>query len=298
MVLSVNSYSQSAPVYVPEGIIKIDGDVSDWSETKTLFSDLGSKSPSGDFVDVKQSKVAFNKTDLLFYFKTNVLLGDWKPKEDISILQIYFDVDADQNTGSGKGKAYKADIMGYEFRIEIKVATSGRVSADLYSKSDGFNSTVASWKSTSEFAAKGSSMEFKIPVETLNIPNSGIVKVRFLFAEFANSTTRAGYPIIIYPLNFNEANKAQNSTASGESSGGGFGIASLMVLTIWIISILCGFAIVPKAGLGTGVALINIVPFIGQIAFLFILAFNKWPLHNDYNKLEKKIADLESQDEY
>ncbi|MCM8533427.1 MAG: hypothetical protein NE330_19830 [Lentisphaeraceae bacterium] len=299
VMLSVNSFSQAAPVYVPEGTIKIDGDVSDWSGTATLFSDLGAKSPNGDFVDVKQSKVAFNKTHLLFNFKTNAILNEWKPKEDISILQIYFDVDANQNTGCDKLKAYEAKIMGYEFRVEVKVDTSGKISADLYSKSDGFNSKVNSWDSSSDFSAKGSSMEFRIPLDTLNIPNSGVAKVRFLFAEFANSKSGAGYTKIVYPLNFKQLEKDATSEASEEAgSSSSSSIYLLMVIATWIISLLCGFAIVPKAGLGSGVALINIIPFIGQIVFLFILAFNKWPLHDDYNKLEKKIADLENQDQY
>jgi hypothetical protein len=138
-----------------------------------------------------------------------------------------------------------------------------------------------------------------VSLDTINVINEGLTKVRFLFAEFANSKKGDGYSKIVYALNFKAT--AKESAGVAEAGGGedsGFGIWHLMVLTIWIVSILCAFAIAPKAGLSTGLALINLVPFLGQLAFLFILAFNKWPLHADYHALEERIRELEQQEEY
>lgn len=300
-LLTANAYAQGQPKYVDEGTIKIDGSSSDWSGVTNIFSDFGGKSPSGDFVDVKVTKLAYNKSSLYFSIDTNKQLNSWTPKSDISVFQIYFDVDAEQATGSSKLKAYDvATIMGYEFRLEVIIQKRGKAQARLYSKMDGFKKKVARWVPENSFKCSGSNMEFQIPLDILNIPASGIRKVRFLFAEFANSKTAAGYSKIVYTLDFNKAAEAVTA-ATEESSGGssgGFGIWQLMVITIWIVCMLCAFAIVPKAGLSTGMALVNIIPFFGQLAFLFILAFNQWPLHKDYNALENRLKKLESQDEY
>ena len=303
MIGAPNSYGQGQPKFVEEGSIKIDGSFSDWSGVKSIFPDFGGKPSSSDFVDAKVTKMAYSKTHLYFSIDTNKQLESWKPKSDTSAFQIYFDVDAEQATGSGKLKAYDmATIMGYEYRIEVKVLKNKKVDARLYSKMDSFNKKVAKWVPGDSFKTEGSSMEFKIPLDILNVSASGIKKVRFLFAEFANSKSKDGYSKIVYALDFSKA-AAPAEAASGESSegsegSGGSAIWLLMVITIWIVSMLCAFAIVPKAGLSTGMALINIIPFFGQLAFLFILAFNQWPLHKDYNALENRLKELESQDEY
>lgn len=299
-IFTTNTYGQGQPKYVEEGTISIDGSSSDWSGVTGILSDFGAKSPSSDFVDVKATKMAYSKSHFYFSIDTNVQLGSWKPKQNTSAFQIYFDVDAEQATGNTKMKAYDiAAIMGYEYRIEVSVLKSNSVQAKLYTKMNNFNKEESSWKASENFKTSGSTMEFKIPLDLLKITASGKKRVRFLFAEYANSKSAEGYKKVVYPLDFSAANKpaVEKEAASSESSGG-FGIWHLMVITIWIVAMLCSFAIAPKAGLSTGVALVNIIPFFGQLAFLFILAFNKWPLHKDYESLENKIRELESQDQY
>ena len=288
-IFTTNTYGEVQPKYVDEGTISIDGSFSDWSGVTNIFSDFGSESPSGNFVDVKATKLAYSKTHLYFSINTNVQLGRWKPKQDTSAFQIYFDVDAEQETGSPAIRAYGAALIkGYEYRIEVSVLESNKVQAKLYSQMNDFDKEVASWTASENFKTKASLMEFQIPLNLLDITPSGVKRVRFLFAEFANSKSEKGYDKVVRSLDFRSVTE----------SSGGFGIWHLMVITIWIVAMLCSFAIVPKVGLSTGVALINILPFIGQLAFLFILAFNKWPLHKDYELLEKRVKELEAEDQY
>jgi len=300
LVLSVfftqSILAQGAPKLVKDGAISIDGDTSDWSGVDKL-KDVLTAGAAADFVDVKTAKLAYDTQNFYFLFDFNKEIGKWKPKNDLDVFQIYFDVDANQNTGSSKLKAYEAKIMGYEYRLEYKIQKSGKPTIKLFSKASSFNKEIANLSDKADvYSADGKAIEFKLSLEELNVPNEGQTKVRFLFAEFANSKKSEGYMKVTYALNFKskaEETKSSGADTEGSSEPSGFGIFHLMVITIWIVSMLCAFAIAPKAGLSSGLAMINIIPFFGQLAFLFILAFNKWPLHDDYNALEERLKEFE-----
>ena len=55
---------------------------------------------------------------------------------------------------------------------------------------------------------------------------------------------------------------------------------------------LTSFVIFPKSGYSASLAAVNLVPFAGQFAVLFILAFMRWPIHEDYNKLKQHIDEM------
>ena len=281
-----------------EDAIKIDGNDSDWSGIKA-FKDPFCGTKQKDTVDVKTLHAVFTKTHFIYKFVLDPEPSKFSAKNDLSILQVVYDVDNNKSTGAtSKQLFYKHKATGFERRIEVVINKNKEVTAKVYSSDNNFGKVLKTWKSGSEnFSVKGNVVEMKVPYELINFkPQSGLNKLRMYFAEFANSTGNSGYEPLSLTLDYSSLNKVESkedSSSKSSDGGGGSKIYLLMLATIWLVSILCGFAIAPKAGLSNGVAAINFIPFIGQLAFLFILAFGQWPLHKDYQKLEDRLREFD-----
>jgi hypothetical protein len=65
----------------------------------------------------------------------------------------------------------------------------------------------------------------------------------------------------------------------GAALGGcfGLGVASLLVIVIFLFPIFCFWKICSKAGYPGALSLIQLIPGIGMIILLCILAFGNWP---------------------
>lgn len=288
-------FADSPPSPLAPGQIKIDGDGSDWSEISPFMNEFGVSSNSKDAIDAKNFHIGFTKNDLYFKVVLNPSPSGFAVKDDISILQIMFDSDMNDSTGNRDSKVYKVIPKGFETRFELSLNKNKEVIGRLYSKDGNFNEIIKEWKSGSEnLGVKDNSVEIKIPYNLIKFtPAQKDVRIRMLFAEFANMTDKGGYSKQSLKLDFAALNTIPKVTSGGDStSKSGFSIWHLIVLTLWIVSILCSFAIAPKAGLSPGLAAINLIPFLGQLAFLFILAFGQWPMHKDYQKLEDRLREF------
>ena len=287
--------ADSPPSPFAEGQIKIDGDSSDWNSASPFMNEFGISSSSSDAIDAKSFHMGFSKSN--FYFK--VILSpspdSFDAKEELSIMQIMFDADMNDSTGNRDHKVYKVIPKGFETRFELFITPQKDIIGRLYSEEDGFMREIKEWKSGSEYlASKNGNVEIKIPYSLINFsPGAKQAGIRMLFAEYANMTDKGGYSKQSIKLDFAVLNTipAVSAEKGKVESEGGFTIWKLIVLALWIVSILCSFAIAPKAGLSTGLAAINFIPFLGQIAFLFILAFGQWPMHKDYQKLEDRLRE-------
>ncbi|MCM8528084.1 MAG: hypothetical protein NE327_16295 [Lentisphaeraceae bacterium] len=292
-VLSISADSPPSPLAQDQ--IKIDGDSSDWNSISPFMDEIGISSSSSDFVDAKSFHMGFSKSEFLFKVILSPSPGSFDAKEELSIMQIMFDADMNDSTGNRDSKVYKVIPKGFETRFELFITPSKNIIGRLYSHEDNFGRVLKEWNSGSEFLASANgNVEIKIPYSLINFsPGANQAGIRMLFAEHANMTDKGGYSKQSLKLDFavlNTIPAAQpEKAAEGKSR---FTIWHLIVITIWVVSILCSFAIAPKAGLSSGLAAINFIPFLGQIAFLFILAFGQWPMHKDYQKLEDRLREF------
>ena len=289
------AFADSPPSPLAPGQITVDGDSSDWSDISPFMNEFGVSSSAKDSIDAKSFHMGFTKSD--FYF--NVVLSpsptSFSAKEDLSIMQLMFDADTNDSTGNREAKVYKVIPKGFETRFELILTKNNQLVGKLFSKDDEFKKVIKEWKAGSaNLAASGDNVEIRIPYNLINFkPGQKDATIRILFAEYANMADKGGYSKQSLKLDFAILeNLSAVSSESGAATGGsGFSIWHLIVLTLWVVSILCGFAIAPKAGLSMGLAAINIIPFLGQLAFLFILAFGQWPMHKDYQKLEDRLRE-------
>lgn len=298
-VFCFSAQADSPPEPLAPDRIKIDGDGGDWSGIDPFMSEFGLGKKEDGQIDVKNFHMGFSQD--AFFFKA-VLDPDptsVSPSEDLSVLQLIFDSDSNEVTGNIGSKIYKVVPKGFETRFELVLTKDKQLVGRMYSSDDSFNKLITEWKSGSEnLGVSGSTVEFKIPYSMINFKSSqGAESIRILFAEFANMTSKEGYSKQIIKLDFGAIKKGKTVSSKNEaaSSEGGFSIFHLIFLTIWIVSILCGFAIAPKAGLSNGLAAVNLVPFLGQLIFLFVLAFGQWPLHKDYQKLEDRLREFDEE---
>ena len=301
-ILPASTFADSPPSAVAENQIKIDGDGGDWSSIDAFKSSFGGSKKGSDTVDVKSLHMAFTKTD--FYFKAEL---DPSPdgfggNGEVSIMQVIFDADVNDSTGNRSAKIYKVIPKGFETRFEL-VIKNKKIIGRLYSHENDFKNKVKEWKAGSaNLAVNGGTVEFKVPFDLVKfIPASGFTNLRLYLCEFANMAEQLGYNKISLKLDFGSIDKlkavdpgSSNSDVDSKSEGG-FSIASLTILALWIVSILCGFAIAPKAGFSNGIAAINFIPVVGQLIFLFILAFGQWPLHKDYQKIENRLREFDEE---
>ena len=281
-----------------EDKIKIDGDASDWSGVKAFKDPFCGPKKGNDTIDVKTLHAGFTKSHFIYKMVLNPSPSSFSAKDKTSIMQIVFDADNNKSTGASNSELiYKLKALGFDYRVELFINKNKEITATLFSKDNGFNKKIEDWKSGSEnLSVKGDILELKVPYDLIKFkPSSGMTKLRMYFAEFANSEGNAGYAPLSLTLDYSALNSVTANSSGSESADekSGFEIFHLMLITIWIVSILCGFAIAPKAGLTAGVAAINFIPFVGQLVFLFILAFGQWPLHKDYQKLEDRLREFD-----
>ncbi|MCM8541135.1 MAG: hypothetical protein NE328_12740 [Lentisphaeraceae bacterium] len=298
IICTQQAFADSPPSPFADGVIKIDGDGSDWSSAAPFMNEFGINSSSNEAIDAKSFHMGFSKSN--FYFK--VILSpspdSFSANEELSILQIMFDADMNDSTGNRDSKVYKVIPKGFETRFELFVTQSKEVIGRLYSSDDNFNRVLKEWKSGSEnLASKNGTVEIKIPFSLINFtPGANQGGIRMLFAEYANMADKGGYSKQSLTLAFSVLDKLAPVVAEKGATGeSGFTIWKLIVLALWVVSILCAFAIAPKAGLSPGLAALNFIPFLGQIAFLFILAFGQWPMHKDYQKLEDRLREFDEE---
>ena len=194
------------------------------------------------------------------------------------IFAFAFDSDHNKKTGS-KGYALfnKLKITGFNHRLNVRM-TNTELKAVLYSEHNNFGQYVGLIE---EISLKGDKLELAIPFDEIGISSDDIQNIRLLFAEYANHKEKGGYSYKIFHVDLSSKLLIP------------IDIWQLMLITFWVLSILCAFAIAPKAGLSNKTASLNFIPFIGQVAFLFILAFKPWPIHKDYHFLEREVKDLE-----
>ena len=300
LLLFVFSFSAIAENPFPplaEDAITIDGNDSDWSGVEA-FKDPFGLGKKGDSIDVKSLHAGFTQSHFVYKVVLDPDPGSFSPKETTSILQILYDPDANESTGSNSSQVYKIKPKGFHSRVELSINKNKEIIATLYSNDNDFNKKVKEWKNGSEnLAVKGNIVELKVPYDIINFkPSSGLTPLRIYFAEFSNKDSKSGYVPLNLTLDYGSLKTAAVSKSSSSESGkkeGGFNIFHLMIITTWIVSILCGFAIAPKAGLSTGIAAVNLIPFLGQLIFFFILAFGQWPLHKDYQKLEDRLREFD-----
>jgi len=302
-ILTLLAFSTSllaqSPQQFADGKLKVDGKKTDWGSTKALYDDLGAGVIDKKLIDVQKLYMGYDSENLYIY---TTFSEDPTSKSNVQIFSMSFDSDATGSTGnSEKYNVYeKAPISGFNHRVDIAVANS-KLEVKLFSSASNLGKFL---NNVSTFTLSGNVLEMSIPLVDLDIDAEKDSKVRIFFAEFANSTAKSGYSKKSFSfskkMSVEEAAEADAkeaaTTDSAKSNGSstGFYILLLMLGTVWGVSILCAFAIAPKAGLSSGTAAISLIPFAGTIIFLFILAFGKWPLHKDYSKLEAQNRELES----
>ncbi|MCM8537051.1 MAG: hypothetical protein NE334_14020 [Lentisphaeraceae bacterium] len=188
------------PVYVNDEALDIDGDLKDWEEIGNLLDDVGFKSKNADLIDVGSLKMAYSHTHLYLAINFPNGIAAQSVEGFLDVMQIAFDVDANQNTGCERRKIYFAKIKGFESRLELKLDSVGELIANV----NDFAKKTA-WDTEGSLEFKDSNLEVKIPLDILGIASAeGKRKVRFLFAESANSKQARGYTKIIYTLVFPE----------------------------------------------------------------------------------------------
>lgn len=282
---------------VLEDQIKIDGDASDWSGIDVFKEPFCGPKKDDKTIDVKSLHAAFTETHFIYK-----MVLDPSPQsfsnDKVSIMQVVYDADNNKSTGATSEQLiYKLKAAGFETRIELSISNK-EISASLYSYENDFNKKIQEWKNGSEnLGVKGNTVELKVPYDLIKFkPSSALTTLRMYFAEFSNSEGNLGYAPLNLTLDYSalkDLTAKSSSEAESSDKKGGFDIYHLMLITIWIVSILCSFAIAPKAGLTPGMAALNFIPFIGQLVFLFILAFGQWPLHKDYQKLEDRLREFD-----
>jgi hypothetical protein len=290
------------PTLIEEGKIKLDGEAGDWFQNKAILSEFGKAEKKPGKVTVSLFHMAYTKSQFVFKAFLSPQIEKFKSNADQSILHINFDLDSNPATGiSGEGYLIlkPSSYRGYEYRYDL-LKVRGKLVGRLYSSKDKFSKPIKEWQNGDKLLrGKKNNAEFAVPYNLMGFKASGKKKVKILFTEVSNAQTRedgtGGFKSKIFSLDYSKvvASSKSSSSDSGDATTGGLNIMHLILITLWIVSILCSFAIVPKAGLSTGLAAINLVPFIGQIIFLFILAFTEWPLHKDYQNLEDRISDYE-----
>ena len=298
-IFCLPALADSPPEPLAPDRIKIDGDAGDWAGINAFMGEFGLGKKEDGQIDVKSLHMGFSQDAFFFKAVLDPSPSSVSPNEDLSILQLIFDSDSNDVTGNMGSKVYKVVPKGFETRFELVLTKNKELVGRMYSSDDSFNKLITEWKTGSDnLGASGSTIEFKVPYSMINFKSSqGAESIRILFAEFANMTSKEGYSKQVIKLDFGaiKQGKAVATKSDATSSEGGFSIFHLIVLTIWIVSILCGFAIAPKAGLSTGLAAVNLVPFLGQLIFLFVLAFGEWPLHKDYQKLEDRLREFDEE---
>ena len=296
---SIVSAQSIAPTLIEEGKIKLDGDAGDWFQNKAILSEFGKAGKKPGKVTVSLFHMAYTKSQFVFKAFLSPQIEKFKSDADQSILHINFDLDSNPDTGiSGEGylTLKPSSYKGYEYRYDL-LKVRGKLVGRLYSSKDKFSKPIKEWQNGDKLLrGKKSNAEFAVPYNLMGFKASGKKKIKILFTEVSNAETRedgtAGFNPKAFSLDYGKV-LASSSSDRGDATGEGLYLMYLILITLWIVSILCSFAIVPKAGLSTGLAAINFVPFIGQIVFLFILAFTEWPLHKDYQNLEDRISDYE-----
>jgi hypothetical protein len=303
-VSTLTGLAQTGPVLIADSQIKIDGSASDWTSSQLITKSFGKSTPKGGFIDVSLFHLAYTPSKFVFKAFVNPSIEKYTPDGDEeSILHISFDLDADDKTGSSADFKYlilnPGSYKGYEYRYDL-LKVKGDIVGRLYSHKDGFKKPVKVWKNGDAMLnGKKNNIEFAVPYDVLGFEADGKKKVKLRFVEVGHAQVikdgTGAFSGKILTLDFTKPVKEVNEEEVSES---GFSIWHLILLTLWVVSILCSFAIAPKAGLSPGLAAINLLPFIGQVIFLFILAFGEWPLHKDFNKLEARIRDYEEQPGY
>ncbi|NQZ59928.1 MAG: hypothetical protein HRT88_20945, partial [Lentisphaeraceae bacterium] len=257
--------------------ITIDGSDDDWQNITPIFEDFGAKSNSTkpNVIDVQKFSMAHDKNKLYIFATLNKVPIKDQPS---LIFALAFDSDHNKKTGS---KAYplfnKAKITGFNHRLAVRM-TNTEIKAELYSEYNNFGQYAGLIE---DISLKGDKLEIAIPLDEIGINSDDIQKIRILFAEYANHTIKDGYSHKSFEVDLSTKLIVP------------IDIWQLMLITVWVLTILCAFTIAPKAGLSNKVAALNFIPFIGQVAFLFILAFKPWPIHKDYHFLEREVKDLE-----
>jgi hypothetical protein len=306
-VSTIASFAQTGPVLTADSKIKIDGLPSDWTSSQMITKSFGKSKGKDGFVDVSLFHLTYTPSKFIFKAFVSPSVERYSPAGDEeSILHISFDLDVDSKTGSSADFKYlilnPGSYAGYEYRYDLLKANGGIVGR-LYSHKDDFKKPIKEWKNGDALLnGKKNNIEFALPYDLIDFAPDGKKKVKLRFVEIGNAQEikdgTGAFSGKVLTLDFTKAVKEVEEVKEGEASESGFSIWHLILLTLWVVSILCSFAIAPKAGLSSGLAAINLLPFIGQVIFLFILAFGEWPLHKDFNKLENRIRDYEEQASY
>jgi len=73
---------------------------------------------------------------------------------------------------------------------------------------------------------------------------------------------------------------------SGLAAAGciGIGLSVVVGLVIAAFLIYCYWRICAKAGYSGALSLLNLVPGVGTLILVCVLAFGKWPIHSDSSK--------------
>ena len=182
------AFSQGVgPTLINDSKIKLDGSPGDWSGIKPIMTEMGGGRKDGE-VDVKTFHMNYTPTKAVF----KALISPTIEKHeggDKSILQLNIDVDNDNTTGISPttyikltSKSYK----GYEFRYDLLITKDKKAIARLYSHKDQFKKAV---KEYTNLGATKNTIEFEIPYADIGYTASGKNKIKFLFAEMANTDT-------------------------------------------------------------------------------------------------------------
>lgn len=199
-------------------LFTLDGSIKDWSGIEPIWNEAGAEG-QGAFehsVDIKQ--VYFKNDDRYLYVFmrcTPTIAERYKihPYSDI-MGDLYFDIDNDPATGSGKlfaldelkGEEYK----GYEVRvwIPIGVMSSSKgetpyVSYDIRSLDNAEFSHMSDFKQNSfssrDLIAHGKDgIEFALPLDKLGLQSPKTIRV--LLAEQSHFSQKEGYTIGLIDL--------------------------------------------------------------------------------------------------
>ena len=217
----VNESESSTMDNAPSGptlLFTLDGSIKDWRDIEPLWNEGGAEG-QGAFkhnVDIKQ--VYFKNDDRYLYvfmritptieerFKISRYSGD--------IGDLYFDIDNDPATGSGKvfeSDEFKGDkYRGYEVKVRIPIgvfSSSGRnnpyASYEIYLLEDGNFSARGIYSQESldenDLIAHGpDGVEFALPLDKLGIKTQ--TAIRILLKESSHFSEEEGYSVSSFNL--------------------------------------------------------------------------------------------------
>jgi uncharacterized membrane protein YhaH (DUF805 family) len=73
----------------------------------------------------------------------------------------------------------------------------------------------------------------------------------------------------------------QGAEAAGIGALIAMGCGTILGIAVFIFFIYCYWKICAKAGYSGALSLLNLVPIVGSIIVVCILAFGKWPIHTN-----------------